>query len=61
MNNNKRDINNKIFVKDPNNLKYILDITNTNDPYSLNDIFEVFKSYKDNKEYIISKNKDNYN
>ena len=53
--------NNKIFEKDPNNLKYILDITNTNDYLGINDIFEVFKSYKDNKEYIISKNKDNYN
>ena len=53
--------NNRIFVKDPNNLKYILDITNTNDPWGCNDNFEVFKCYKDNKEYIISPNKDNYN
>jgi len=52
--------NNKIFVKDPNNLKYILDITNTNDPFGI-DIFEVFKCYKDNKEYIISPNINNYN
>ena len=52
---------NKIFEKDPNNLKYILNITNTNDHLGINDIFEVFISYKDNKEYIISKNKDNYN
>ena len=52
---------NTIFVKDPNNLKYILDITNTNDPWGYNDIFEVFKSYKDNEEYIISPNIKNYN
>ena len=60
INNNKIN-NNKIFEKDPNNLKYILDITNNNDGVYGIDIFEVFKSYKDNKEYIISKNKDNYN
>ena len=73
MNNNENKINyninneynNKInykYEKDPNNLKYILDITNTNDGGSgLNDIFEVFISYKDKKEYIISPNYNNYN
>jgi len=63
MNNINNEYNNKInykYKKDPNNLKYILDITNTNDNYGVNDIFEVFISYKDNKEYIISKN-NNYN
>ena len=64
-NNENNEYNNKInykFEKDPNNLKYKYDITNTNDGgYGCNDIFEVFKSYKDNKEYIISPNKDNYN
>jgi len=60
--NNKLNTNKiKIFEKDPNNLRYILDITNTNDLWGENDIFEVFKSYKDNKEYIISKNINNYN
>jgi len=58
MNNNN---SNRIFEKDPNNLKYILDITNTNDYEGYNDIFEVFISYKDNKEYIISPNINNYN
>ena len=64
--NNNNEYNNKInykFEKDPNNLKYIQDITNTNtnvNYYGCNDIFEVFISYKDNKEYIISKNI-NYN
>ena len=37
-------------------LKYNLDITNTNDNFGLSDIFEVFVSYKDNKEYIVSPN-----
>jgi len=62
MNNNEYNnkMNNK-FEIDPNNLKYKYDITNTNDGnYGPNDIFEIFISYKDNKEYIISKNI-NYN
>ena len=48
------------FQKNPN-LKYKYDITDVNESYGLNDIFEVFLSYKDNKEYIISPNKNNYN
>ena len=62
--NNNNEYNNKLnykYEKDPNNLKYILNITDTNDSYGINDIFEVFISYKDNKEYIISKNINNYN
>ena len=62
--NNNNEYNNKInykFQKDPNNLKYKYDITNTNDSYGYNDIFEIFISYKDNKEYIISPNINNYN
>ena len=62
--NNNDEYNNKInykYKQDPNNLKFLLDITDTNEPWGINDIFEVFISYKDNKEYIISKNKDNYN
>ena len=66
--NNKYEINeneyiNKInykFRKGPN-LKYKLDITKTNTSYGWNDIFEVFISYKDNKEYLISPNINNYN
>ena len=61
MNNKINNNNNRIFEKKPHNLKYILDITNTNDLWGNNDLFEVFKSYKDNKEYIISKNINNYN
>ena len=49
------------FTNDPKDLKYKLDITNTNDFYGLNDIFEVFISYKDNKEYLVSKNISNFN
>ena len=40
--NNKMDNNNKInykFEKDPNNLKYKHDITNTNCYYGINDIY----------------------
>ena len=48
------------FKKKPN-LKYKLDITNTNTYYGWNDIFEVFISYNDNKKYLISPNSNNYN
>ena len=48
------------FKKCPN-LKYKLDITDENDLYGRNDLFEVFVSYKDNKEYIVSKNFFNHN
>ena len=48
------------FKKNPN-FKYKLDITTTNDSYGLNDIFEVFISFKDIKEYIASPNYKNYN
>ena len=43
------------FKKNPN-LKYKYDISNTNQKKGLNDIFEVFLSYKDNEEYIVSPN-----
>ena len=48
------------FTKNPQNLKFVLDINNTNDYFGRNDIFEVFVSVKDLKTYLISKNK-NYN
>ena len=48
------------FRKNPN-FKYKLDITNTNDPFGCNDIFEVYISFKDNKEYIISFNYKTFN
>jgi len=62
-NNNKLEYKDKInykFNKNPN-LKYKLDITNINDTNSYNDIFEVYTSYKDNKEYVASPNYLNYN
>ena len=60
--NHLKDYINKInykFKKNPN-LKYKLSITETNSTYGINDIFEVYISYKDNKEYVASKNC-NYN
>ena len=50
------------FENEPKDLKYKFDITNSNDgSFGANDIFEIFISYKDNKEYIISPNIHNYN
>lgn len=52
---------NNIFEKEPQNLKNKLDITSSNDNWGMNDIFEVFKSYEDDKEYIISPNSEDHN
>jgi len=52
---------NYIFKKEPQNLKYQLNITDSNTSAGWNDIFEIFVSYKDNKEYLISPNIHNYN
>ena len=49
------------FKKDPNNLNYNSDITTTNTPVGWNDMFEIYISYKDNKEYLVSPNTNNYN
>ena len=48
------------FIKNPQNLKFKLNINTTNDSFGRNDIFEVFFSVKDLKGYLISKN-NNYN
>ena len=48
------------FKQDPNNLKFKLDLTATNTGVGWNDIFEIFISYKDNKEYLIVRI-ENYN
>jgi len=53
-------INHK-FIKEPINLKYQLDIIDTNDFFGCSDLFEVYTSYKDNKEYIASKNINDFN
>ena len=44
----------------PNDLKFKCDLVNTNTKGGLNDIFEVFKSIKDNEDYLISPNKLNF-
>ena len=49
------------FITDPINLKYKSDITYTNTNAGWNDMFEIFISYKDNKEYIISPNNTSFN
>ena len=48
------------FIKEPKNLKFIYNITGSNTNVGWNDMFEVFISYKDNKEYLISPNSNNY-
>ena len=49
------------FTKDPKNLKFKCNITTTNTKNGWNDIFEIYTSFKDNKEYLVSPNVDNYN
>ena len=51
----KKKINYK-FKENPKNLKYKLDLINTNTNWGANDIFEVFLCYKDNIDYISSPN-----
>ena len=62
---NEEDYSNEIisykFFKEPQNLKYKLNIIETNDFIGVNDIFEVFVCNKDHKEYLVSKNINNYN
>ena len=54
-------INHK-FKKSPKDLTYLYNVSISNDGVNgINDIFEVFISYKDIKEYIISPNIYNYN
>ena len=45
----------------PINLKFKQDIVTTNTKGGLNDIFEVYTSIKDNNQYLISPNKNNFN
>ena len=49
------------FKNNPQELKYKLDISKSNDNLGVNDIFEIFISYKDSKTYIVSPNLNNYN
>ena len=62
--NNNKEYEKKInyeFVKDPKNLKYKSDLISSNSDSGYNDIFEIYISYKDNQEYIISPNCKNFN
>ena len=47
-------------ISNPNFLKFKYDLVKTNTKGGLNDIFEVFKSIKDNEHYLISPNKTNF-
>ena len=61
---NNNEYRNKInykFKKEPQNLKYKLDITNSNTNCGWNDIFGIYISYNDNKEYLVSPNKKTFN
>ena len=49
------------FKKEPKNLKFQENITRSNTPVGWNDIFEVFISYKDNRDYLVSPSNDNDN
>ena len=49
------------FIKEPKNLKFKNIITQTNTNVGWNDMFEVFISYKDNKEYLVSQNVEDFN
>ena len=48
------------FKNEPKNLKFKENITTTNTDCGWNDMFEIFISYKDNKEYLVSPNTNNY-
>ena len=47
--------------KKQKNLRFKCNITTTNTPVGWNDMFEIFKSPNENKEYLISPNSNNYN
>jgi len=44
----------------PNDLKFKCDLVSTNTKGGLNDIFEVYRSIKDNEDYLVSPNKLNF-
>ena len=49
------------FNEDPKNLKYKQNIVDTNTCLGWNDLFEIFISFNDQKEYLASPNKTNFN
>ena len=52
--------NNEKFKENPENLRFRDNITIVNTPAGLNDMFEIFTSKRDNKEYLISPNENNF-
>ena len=58
INNNNNNNNNNIS---PENLKFKYDLVTTNTKGGLNDLFEAFICLSDNKEYLASPNKNNFN
>ena len=58
---NENEIIAHAFIEEPQNLKFKLNITETNDFRGVNDLFEVFICNKDHKEYLVSKNINDYN
>ena len=49
------------FKKDPKNLKYKFDLITSNTDLGCNDKFEIYISYKDNQEYLVSPNSKTFN
>ena len=49
-----------INQKNPKNLRFKCNITTTNTPAGWNDMFEIFNSYNDKKEYLVSPNSNNF-
>ena len=49
------------FIEDPKKLKFKSDITKTNTSFGWNDRFEIYISYKENKEYLVSINSIDFN
>ena len=49
------------FKKDPKNLKYKFDLITSNTDLGCNDKFEIYISYRDNQEYLVSPNSKTFN
>ena len=56
----EQKINHK-FTQDPKNLKTQSIIATTCTKFEMNDIFEIFISYRDNKEYLVTQYANNKN
>ena len=51
---------NEKLKENPKNLRFKANITTVNTPYGWNDMSEIFTSKKDNKEYLVSPNANNF-